>query len=63
MKLDNLGLKELLTLKECLEILYSKYQTNSILNGKVNNNDKCVKIFNLLENVINEIEKKVFDYD
>lgn len=62
MKLENLTLKELLTLRECVKIIYSKYYNNSIINNNDDKN-KCVKLFNILENVTNEIEKKIFEYD
>lgn len=62
MTLEKLTLSELLTLKECLNALNLKYQNKTILEGKVNN-EKCMMILKKLENVMNEIEKKVFEYD
>lgn len=62
MTLKNLTLSELLTLKECLNALNLKYQNKTILEGKVNN-EKCMMILKKLEAVMNEIEKKVFEYD
>lgn len=62
MKLEKLTLSELLTLKECLNALNLKYQNKTILEGKVNN-EKCMMILKKLEDVMNEIEKKVFEYD
>lgn len=62
MTLKNLTLSELLTLKECLNALNLKYQNKTILEGKVNN-EKCMMILKKLEDVMNEIEKKVFEYD
>ena len=62
MRLEKLTLSELLTLKECLNVLNLKYQNKTILEGKVNN-EKCMMILKKLEDVMNEIEKKVFEYD
>lgn len=62
MTLEKLTLSELLTLKECLNVLNLKYQNKTILEGKVNN-EKCMMILKKLEDVMNEIEKKVFEYD
>lgn len=62
MTLEKLTLSELLTLKECLNVLNLKYQNKTILEGKVNN-EKCMVILKKLEDVMNEIEKKVFEYD
>lgn len=62
MTLEKLTLSELLTLKECLNALNIKYQNKTILEGKVNN-EKCMMILKKLEDVMNEIEKKVFEYD
>lgn len=62
MTLEKLTLSELLTLKECLNALNLKYQNKTILEGKVNN-EKCMMILKKLEDVMNEIEKKVFEYD
>lgn len=62
MKLENLTLNELLTLKECLNDLNVKYQNKTILEGKVNN-EKCMLILKKLENVMVEIEKRVLQYD
>lgn len=62
MTLEKLTLSELLTLKECLNALNLKYQNKTILEGKANN-EKCMMILKKLEDVMNEIEKKVFEYD
>ena len=62
MTLEKLTLCELLTLKECLNALNLKYQNKTILEGKVNN-EKCMMILKKLEDVMSEIEKKVFEYD
>ena len=62
MTLEKLTLSELLTLKECLNALNLKYQNKTILEGKLNN-EKCMMILKKLEDVMNEIEKKVFEYD
>lgn len=62
MTLEKLTLSELLTLKECLNVLNLKYQNKTILEGKVNNK-KYMMILKKLEDVMNEIEKKVFEYD
>lgn len=62
MTLEKLTLSELLTLKECLNALNLKYHNKTILEGKVNN-EKCMMIIKKLEDVMNEIEKKVFEYD
>ena len=62
MTLEKLTLSELLTLKECLNALNLKYHNKTILEGKVNN-EKCMMIIKKGEDVMNEIEKKVFEYD
>lgn len=62
MKLENLTLSELLNLRECINILNTKYQNMSILEGK-SDNKKCINILKLLEKVMNEIEKRVLMYD
>ena len=62
MTLEKLTLSELLTLKECLNALNLKYHNKTILEGKVND-EKCMMIIKKLEDVMNEIEKKVFEYD